>query len=113
MFALCVRKILVAVHAEQRGQSRLIRSIEQRQIPSERGGSDAGRADGVADVMMAVAKGPFAVFPGFPPDDGGKSQQTCVGGKSSEEASRVLRGKLSPQFQSMIVRCVVVQAVVR
>jgi hypothetical protein len=64
----------------------------------------------VADVMMAVAKGPFAVFPGFPPDDGGAGEQKSLVGKYLQEAGGVLWGKFLSQFQSMLVWRVVVQA---
>jgi len=53
----------------QQGGHRVIRcAVEQEHSPAQRPGRDAGAPDRVADVVLAVAKGPLAVLPRFPPD---------------------------------------------
>ena len=51
------------------GQPFLVDARERTQVPTEPGRRQSQRCDRVADIVLAVAKGPLAVLPRLPPDD--------------------------------------------
>ena len=98
-------KILGAVQAEQPCELRVIPLRQQLHPPAQRGGCEAQSGKGVPHVVLAVAKGPFTVFPCLAPGDGRETD--AESGGVGFAASRPAR----PLFQGVMQRRVVIDTV--
>ena len=82
-------------------------------MPAERSGCDAQAADRVPDVVLAVAKGAFPVFPRLAPDDRGKSEEESSVRKSFEQVLEAVVRPACPQLQRMLPGGVVMEGRIR
>ncbi len=69
MFRLHPAEIVYAVGSQYPRGLVLIGSIQQRHLPTECRRRNTRGPDRMADIVVAVAKRPLAVLPGFPPMD--------------------------------------------
>ena len=95
-------KIFRAIQAEQPGKVRVIPLRQELRAPSQRGRRETERPECVPHVVLAVAKGPFTVFPRLAPDDG--SQPDVESGRVGFGVLRPAR----PLFQGVMQRRVVI-----
>lgn len=54
------------------------KAVEELQVPAEVCGCDGESGNGVADVVVAVPKGSFAVLPSFAPEDRRKADEKGI-----------------------------------
>ncbi len=95
----------------QDGCDRLIGETgEARELPAEEVGSKPQGGQGVADVVVAVAKRAFAVFPGLPPENAGQPRQKPFAAEMRDRRPPKLAGQLGAAFQSVLQRRVMVDA---
>src|SRR5207344_1395129 len=85
-------------------------ALEQLRVPAEPRGRDDESAHGVADVMVAVAKGPLTILPGLAPMDRGEPDEQASWSKLTGERGPGLVGQLRAPFERVLVRRVVIDA---
>ena len=71
-FPFRVCKIFRAIQTEQPGEVRVIPLRQELHAPAQRGGGETKRRERVPHVVLAIAEGPFTVFPRLAPGDGGQ-----------------------------------------
>jgi len=64
---LRVLEIFGSISPQQGGHRVICQAFQQQHAPTQRLGRNAGAADRVPGVMLAVAKGALPVLPGLPP----------------------------------------------
>ncbi len=74
---------------EQPGNGGTAEVVEEHGGPAESGGRKTQGGDGVSEVVLAVSKCPFAVFPGFPPVNGWQADKKRAERKSWVESAAV------------------------
>ena len=65
-------EIGIPVEAEQSRDLRAVESLDPLRAPAQRGGGVGKRAEGVAEIELAIAEGALAIFPRFTPVDRGQ-----------------------------------------
>ena len=107
LFALGGTEVGVAIESEQAGELRRAAS-HRLQRPAQHGSGIAQRADGVANIKLAVAKGAFAVFPGFAPLNAGEGDEDA---RRRRGDSLLLRCEGRAQLQHMLAHRVVMDSI--
>src|SRR5437660_136302 len=110
VLALHAGVVSVAIEAEKPRDGRVRRVIEHERRPAERRRRDAQRADGVPDVVLAVAEGALAVFPRFAPMHRRESHQKCLGREAAHQVLIPLRRPFGPALERVLARRVMEKA---
>ena len=103
-------EVAVPVQAEDRGQVGVGTGVVQDRRPAHGGGRVANRRHGVPGVVLAVAEGPFAVFPGLAPVDRGQADEERALGQRSESRSAARAPPGAAAFEQVVAADVVVDA---
>ena len=74
-------EVVEPIHPQQHGQIGVGNAFYQVRGPAEDRRGQTQRGQGVARVVLTVAVGPFAVFPGLPPVDRGQADKERTLGK--------------------------------
>ena len=69
------------VGAKEHGETLVYDAFQQPRIPAESSRCHRHACDRVPCIVVAVPKGPLAVFPRFAPVDGGETDEECITGK--------------------------------
>ena len=95
-FPFRVGKIFRAIQSEQPGEVRVIPLRQELHAPAQRGGRETKRRERMPHVVLAIAEGPFAVFPRLAPGNGGQPHMEF--GRVGFDALRPAR----PLFQGVM-----------
>jgi hypothetical protein len=108
---LAFRAFVVAasIDPQQQGHRGIRHVIQQQHAPPERLGCDAGAAERVPDVMLAIAKCPLPVLPCLAPVDRGEAEEERLGRKGPHERPEASSRPLGAQFQRMLLGRVVIE----
>ena len=109
MFVL-LRREPRPVETQHGCDGRIGKPAQAGQSPAEQVGRKPQGRQGVADVVVAVAEGSFAVFPGFPPENTGQPDPEAVTACLRPEVLPQLGWDLSPLFQGVMQGTVVKHA---
>lgn len=92
---------------EQGGQLLIGDGVQAGGPPAEQGGGEAEARQGMPQILGAIAKGPHAVLPGFPPCYAAQSHQESATAEILTCRPPELRGQRCPVLYGMMVRVVV------
>ncbi len=98
----------LAVDAEQARELGVGHAFEQPRVPPEPRGRDHEGANGVSDVMVAVAEGPLTILPGLAPMYRGEPDEQASWRKLTGERGPGLVGQLRAPLERVLVRRVVI-----
>jgi len=109
MFWLGFEKVAGSINSKQQRDSRLIHALQQGHMPPERRRGNSGRPDSMADIVVAVTKGPFTIFPGFPPMHRRETDKKGADRKWLQQPRKLIGRELRPPLQTMFPRRIVIQ----
>ena len=102
-------EFMQAVQAEEGADCPVIEPGEEKDSPPESGSCNPQGAQRVSDVVLAVAKRAFAVFPRFPPMDGTQPHEEGLRGIGLQEAFDRPGRTLPPVLQAVFFGCIVIK----
>ena len=97
------------IEAQQGFDVGVRQTVQAGEFPALEGGREFQSRQRVTDIMVAVPEGPFAIFPGFAPENAAQSHHEALGVEMAGDLLPQVQRKGRPLFQGVPQRVVMIK----